>query len=169
MKTLFLQLTMPGMVLGVILLGTCLASIWYIQQLQANLVRVLSRNVAHQEAAQELEIRVRQLRFHSLLYLVDTKPDRLEPIEEDHKRFEEALRQVRGQASSPDEKTCIASIEEGYRRYHHELSQLRTQVATGAVTGNIGKWYDSHPIRFVVEPCQELLHLNKEMTRQTAQ
>jgi hypothetical protein len=52
---------------------------------------ILVRNVTSLQAAEELEIRVQQLRFHSFLNLIDPKEDRKKAIEEDYGRFEAAL------------------------------------------------------------------------------
>ena len=65
-RQVFIQIALPGLIVGAILLGTCVVSAWYIHRLQSNLSKVLSREVISLEAAQELEICVRQLRYHCL-------------------------------------------------------------------------------------------------------
>src|SRR5271170_4499861 len=96
-RKVFIQIALPGLIVGAILLGTCLVSAWYINRLQANLSQVLSREVISLEAAQELEISVRQLRYHCFLYLTEpnhlTEPtkDLLAKIDNDNQGFEKAL------------------------------------------------------------------------------
>ena len=68
-------ITAPTLVIGSLLFGACLVSAWSINRLQANLATVLSRNVASLQAAQQLEINVRQLRFHAFVYLLDPDPE----------------------------------------------------------------------------------------------
>ncbi len=167
-KVLF-QVTLPAFVIGAILLGACLVSGWYIDRLQTNLTNVLSQDVTSLEAAQELEIRVRQMRFHTFLYLIDPKPERLDPIEQDHLSFEKALAHARESSGSPEETKIVQAIEDGYQRYHAELAQLRRELAKWGPQTNFGKLTDSHPVRHVVEPCQELLRMNKESMEETAQ
>ncbi len=166
-KILF-QVATPAVVIGLLLFGACLASAWYIQRLQANLARILSENVASQEAARQLEIEVRRLRFHSFLYLVDPTPERREPIEQDHARFEEALRRVR-EAATSEERPRVEAIEEGYRRYHAEIDQLLAAGARDASRAGLARLADAHPVRYVTEPSQELLRLNKEMMERTSE
>jgi signal transduction histidine kinase len=167
-RRVFLQVTAPALVLGILLLGTCLVSVRYINRLQTNLANILSANVTSLEAAQELEIQVRRLRFHSFLYLLDPKPTRLKPIEEDHRLVEAALDQVRPWAKTPEELGCVQSIEDGYRQYRDEMTRLREQVSSGVARNNLGELADAHPVQYVMKPCQDLLRLNKEAMDETA-
>ena len=66
---ILIRVTAPAVVIG-LLFRACLVGVFYVTRLQANMSDILSRNVASLQAAQELEIRVRQLRFHNLLYLI---------------------------------------------------------------------------------------------------
>ena len=78
---ILLRVTAPAVVIGLLLFAACLVSVFYVTRLQANMTDILSRNVASLQAAQELEIRVRQLRFHNLLYLMEPDPAELQSIE----------------------------------------------------------------------------------------
>jgi two-component system, NtrC family, sensor histidine kinase HydH len=167
-RKVFIQIALPGLIVGAILLGTCLVSAWYINRLQANLSQLLSREVISLEAAQELEICVRQMRYHCFLYLTDPSKDRLGPIDKDHQGFEKALELARSKAN-PQEEKLIRDIQEGYRRYHEEMDQLRKDIDAGGPRLSMAKLGDSHPIRHVVDPCQELLRINKASIEKTAQ
>src|SRR5206468_3705790 len=83
-RRILIQLTAPTVLIGVVLFGACLASVWSINRLQANLAQILSENVASLEAAQSLEIQLRQLRFHSFLLVIDPNAQRRQLVEEDH-------------------------------------------------------------------------------------
>jgi signal transduction histidine kinase len=160
-RKILLQVAGPAVVIGMLLLGSSLVGAWYISRLQATLAGVLSRNVASLRAAQELEIRVRQLRFHCFLYLVDRTPARLSRIQDDHRHVEEALAEARRSAAEPEERACVAEIEYGYRQYHDELDRLLREVPPGAAA-NWTKLADAHPVQHVVEPCQRLLAINQQ-------
>lgn len=80
---ILVRVTAPTVVIGVLLFAACLVSVGYISYLQNNLTDILSRNVASLQAAQELEIRVRQLRHHNLLYLMAPKTTDLDTIRTD--------------------------------------------------------------------------------------
>jgi hypothetical protein len=58
---LLLRITAPAVLIGLALLGACLAGAWYIQRLQSNVTSLLTQNVRSLQAAQELEKRVREL------------------------------------------------------------------------------------------------------------
>src|SRR5262245_38690017 len=120
-RRILLQVTTPTIVIGLLLLSACLVSAWHIKRLQANLAGILSRNVASLEAAQELEIRVRQLRFHCFLYLIHPSDERRKPITEDEEGFQAALQAARQSAHTQEEDDYIQAIENGYKRYRAEL------------------------------------------------
>jgi signal transduction histidine kinase len=168
-RKILLQVTAPAVVIGLLLFGTCLASAWYINRLQSNMARILADNVASLQAAQELEISVRQLRFHGFLYLIDQRPERLGRIEEDHRNFERALLSARQASDRPEERMCVQEIETGYRQYHDELAQIVNQVGSGRRPANLGQLADSHPILHVVAPCKKLLDHNNVAMEKAAQ
>src|SRR4051812_10622389 len=84
------QTSAPAVLLGLTLLGVCLAGAWSVGRLQANLALILSDDVACVEAALELEIQLRHLRVHSLLCVLDPSPRRRTQVERDHAAFEAA-------------------------------------------------------------------------------
>src|SRR4249920_2511070 len=106
-RRILIQVTAPAVIIGILLFIACGASAWYIDRLQTSFARILSRNVNSLQAAQDLELRVRQLRFHCFLYLIDPKPARLQPMQEDHAHFEEALALARRSAHTPEEAEAI--------------------------------------------------------------
>jgi two-component system, NtrC family, sensor histidine kinase HydH len=167
-RRLLIQVATPAVVLGGILFATCLLTAWYINRLESNLAKILSQNVTSLKAAQELEIRVRQLRVHTCLYLIEPTPARLEPIEDDHKGFEAALSEAQESADTVEEMALVHSIHDGYERYHHELAELRAEVARKGPRIDFGKIFDAHPILQVTDQCHELFRLNKEEMDRTA-
>jgi two-component system sensor histidine kinase HydH len=165
---LLLRVTAPALGIGLLLFATCLASIRYMKRLQTNLADIITENVTSLQAAQELEIRVRQLRFHSVLYLMDPHPERLPPIDADQEHFEEALHMARQASDTPEEVACVRAIEAAYETYRQEQVHLRETAANRRTGQEFAALLDSHPIRRVVEPCQELLRINRERMEDTA-
>jgi signal transduction histidine kinase len=168
-RRVLIQVTTPAVAIGLLLLGTCLVSAWYIHRLQANLAHILSLNVTSLEAAQELEIRVRQLRSHSFLFLINPTPERHRRIEEDHEGFATSLRLAKHSANTPQKQALVREIEAGYQRYQGELGQLKQEVKRDGPLTEFGKLMDAHPIRHVIDPCHELLTLNKTRMEETAE
>ena len=97
---ILLRVTAPAVAVGVLLFAGCLVSIGYISRLQSNLDAILSQNVASLQAAEELEICVRQLRHHNLLYLMEPEPNDLGQIATDQQQFEGRWR-LPGRPASP--------------------------------------------------------------------
>ncbi len=166
---LILRVTAPAVAVGLLLLAAGLAGARYINRLQRNLADILQENVTSLQAAQELEIRVRQLRFRSLLYLMDPVPERLAPIRQAEQRFEEALDTARESAATPDEQAYVQAIQAGYQRYHEEQARLRAEARPGRSAPELQALADTHPIQQVVTPCQGLSRLNQEKMAEAAE
>src|SRR6516162_3123920 len=125
-RKLLLRITIPSVIIGAFLFTSCLVSIRYIHRLQSNLADILAQNVTSLQAVQELEIQVRQLRFHTFLYLLDPKRERrnlISRIEDDQKKFEAALdmvREVFKVSGTVEEEKLLRTIEESYDQYKNE-------------------------------------------------
>jgi two-component system, NtrC family, sensor histidine kinase HydH len=167
-RKFILRFTIPSLVIGLAFFVACLVSIRYIHRLQTNLTNVLSENVASLQAAQELEIRVRQLRFHTLLYLLDPKDEKLGPVEEDQSFFEQSLEVARHVSLTDDEKVQIQAIEQSYKAYKLEQAELRKAPKDEALA-DAYKAADAHRVRMVVNPCLELLKINKDKMNHVAE
>jgi signal transduction histidine kinase len=166
---MLIQIVTPPVLLGLVLLAVCGASLWYIQRLQNDLATVLSRNVASMQAAQELEIRVRQLRFHSFLNLLDANEARLKRIADDHRGFEGAIADAARIVDTPAEQACVKAIETDYRQYQQEMSGLETDTLRRRSQAEIASLADKHPITPVVARCHELLRINRNILTETSQ
>lgn len=168
-RKVVIQVTAPAVVTGLLLVGTCAVGAWSIHRLQTNLGHILSRNVASLQAALELENTTRRLRYHSLLYLTRPSPDELQEILHREKDFEAALVQARAATHSVREQGLLDRITAGYRQYHDEMARLRNEVQRGGPRADFQQLAQAHPIRFIIEPCEELRVLQKEQLDTTAQ
>jgi signal transduction histidine kinase len=168
-RRLLIQITAPPVLIGLLLFAVCLVSAWYVNRLQANLTSILAHNVTSMTAAQELETSVRQLRFHSFLYVIDPAPARLDDIHKDEQAFEEGLQQAEANATTAAEKAAVLAIREGYQRYQRELNNLRHEVERSGPLKDLRTLAEVHPARHVTDPCQEYARLNEEMMGQTSQ
>ncbi|MCI0455997.1 MAG: ATP-binding protein [Gemmataceae bacterium] len=168
-RKLLFQVSAPTVLIALLLFVACLLSAWHISRLQRDLAKILTREVTSLQAAQELEIRLRQLRFRNFLNLLDPRHARAEPIQKARDAFEEALERASSLASTAEEQSCVRAIRSGYQRYKHELEELPTELARLGKDPDLHRLEDAHPIRHVVDPCQELLLLNKEQMEATAQ
>lgn len=169
-RRILLQVTLPAVAIGLLLFGACLASAWYVSQLQRNLTQVLTENVKNQEAAENLEIQVRRLRFHSLVYLLDPdEPQRERRIREDHQRIEKALQTVRHSANTEEELSKIHEIEREYQRYQKEIDQALAVPLKDTSRKALAKFADAHPVDLVVTPSQQLVDINRGIMENTSE
>jgi signal transduction histidine kinase len=161
-RKILLQVTAPTLVIGSLLFGACLVSAWYINRLQANLATILQRNKASLHDAYQLEVKVRQLRFHAYVYLVDPHPDELAVIAEDQLGFERCLEAVRASARTPEERQSLEQISDAYRTYQREYEKLRSGVAEGqpVLPRQLAR---DNPVRPVTDRCEELVDLEQRM------
>lgn len=166
MNRIFLQISGPAAVVGVVLFIASLAGLWSIHRLQKNLTTILADNVTSLEAAQRMEICLRQLRFHSFLDVMNSNPQRQALLEADHAGFEEALGIAKANISIQRESDLVRDIEDRYVVYLKELREgHRPQSANVA---DYVKWAEEHPLRALLKPCRELLTINKTMMDKTA-
>jgi signal transduction histidine kinase len=165
---LLLRVTGPSLLIGLALLAACLAGARYINRLQSDMADLVSKNVRSLQAAQELEIRVRQLRLHTLVYLTEPTEARLAPIAADEVHFKEALEVARQTATTDEQKACVRTIDEEYQKYYQDQAALRAGAVGGREPGKLSELVAAHPLKYVVEPCQELLRLNREQMQQVA-
>jgi len=165
-RRILLQVTAPALLIGLLLLAACIGGVWSSYRLQRNLDTIRSQSVRSLNAALELEISLRQLRYHSARYLIDPTAKNLETIDADQKEFNQSLGTARQSAQTTDEAQCVADIEDGYRKYEREMSQFRDEVrAHRPIT--FRTLDQQHPIQNIVKPCHELLDLSKQRMDKT--
>jgi two-component system sensor histidine kinase HydH len=167
-RQLVLRVAAPAVAVGLVLLVASLAGIAIIDRLQSDQSEMLTRHVAGLQAAEDLQIRVRQLRFHTFLYLLDPEDYRLGPVEVDEHNLETALDAARDAAVGEEERAAVREVEEAYTTYRKTQADLRAQVVRGRATTEFAHLADSHPLTRVVEPCQKLVSLNRERMNRVA-
>jgi two-component system, NtrC family, sensor histidine kinase HydH len=161
-RRLLVQVTAPTVVIGSLLFAVCLLGAWLTLRLQRNLTTLLSQEVATLRAAQELESSVRQLRLRTLLNLIDPAHARNEPIEDAQHHFENALEKARLAANSPRDREAVETIRAAYGQYLHELVMMSAESTNAGSQPEWRKLVAAHPTRLVIDPCQDLLRINRE-------
>jgi two-component system, NtrC family, sensor histidine kinase HydH len=165
-RKILLQVTAPAVVIGLLLVGVCLASLWSINRLQGNLNTILAENVTSLEAAAELEVKLRQLRFHTFLYVIDATPARLRLIVEDELGFEAALA-VAQRTSRQEESALVAKISDGYAQYRATRPEPMDLGHAPRAREDYLTWADAHPVQPLQDECQELMRRNRAAMEDT--
>ncbi len=159
-RKLLFRITIPSVVIGLFLFGACLLSVRYIHRLQSNVADIQNENVISLQTVQELEIHVRELRFHTFLYLLHPQADRLAHIEDSQAKFEAALDETRRLSTTDEEKLLLATIKKTYDQYKKDQHQL-VEAAQGLPFKEVYEMAEKHPVQLVIAPCQELLKINE--------
>jgi len=168
-RKILIQVSAPTVLIGLILFVACLVSAWLISRQQRDLAKIMSREVIRLQAAQELKIRVRQLRFHTFLNLIDPKHARQEPITKADESFGEALDRMQRVARTKTDEAYIQAIRDGYRKYKAELAHMDMDLMRLGKDPDYHQLSDLHPVRYVVDPCQDLLTATKQHMDETVQ
>jgi signal transduction histidine kinase len=149
----------PLVALGALLAVACLASTWYINRLQSDLAETVRHDAARMEAASELQVWLRQLRFHSLMYAADPTPTRRWQVAEDRRLVAAALADARRESHSPEDLELLDTIDRGYREYEADLG---ADERPGGGGDDLIRWADAHPIQGLLAPCRELADRQRE-------
>jgi signal transduction histidine kinase len=156
MKEVFGRYSWPLVSLGGLLAVACLTSTWYINHLQSDLARTVRHDAARQAAAAELQIRLRQLRFHSMMFAADPSEERRKIVNEDRRLVNVALTNAWREHQSDDDRRALEAIKQGYRNYETELGLEGTLGPTLQSGKDLIRWADAHPVKGLIDSCREL-------------
>jgi two-component system sensor histidine kinase HydH len=168
-RRILILVTAPMVLIAVVLSGACLVTAWYVSRVQQNVAAILANHVVSMQAAQQMEINLRQLRFHCFLALVDPNPALAVDIQADQERFQSWLVQAEQTSFTPEEYRLVKAIKEGYDRYRREFAVLEEEVRRSGPRHDYRELADIHPVRHIVEPCREYLAINEQQVSQAAQ
>jgi signal transduction histidine kinase len=162
-RRILVQVTLPFVLVSLGFLAACMIGVWSINRLQENRVVLLKQNVRSLRAAQEMEVRLRQLRLHSLLYVMDSSTARRERVTADERQFQEAYTQALEAAHLPRERELLKKIDASYQSYHTALQQAPDHVPFKSATiRKLLDWADDHPVQHLLDTCEELVRFNRE-------
>jgi signal transduction histidine kinase len=146
----------------------CLASTWYINRLQADLARAIRHDTARMEAADALQVWLRQLRFHALMCAADPSAARRWQVAEDRRLVVAALADARRASPAPDDVNLLDAIEQGYHEY--EAAMGLDGPGVGSRNGpDMIRWADAHPVQGLLVRCRELGDRQRERMGATVQ
>jgi hypothetical protein len=151
-SSILLQMAAPALVTGLVLIATGFGSAWTIYRLQANLASIQREHVASLLASLELERYMRQLRYHSMLYLARPTKEMAASIEADEAGFADALERASASANDADEESRLREITTGFGRYRDEMARLRAQVDRFGPLTDFPALADNQP-RLVDDSC----------------
>lgn len=153
---LFGRYSGPFIVLGGLLAIACLASTWYINHFQSDMAQSVRHDVARLEAAEQLQILLRQLRLHLLVEKADPKDFRHRIVENDRQLLSAALAIAHREAEAEDDIQVLEGIERSYRDYETGLAAHDIAGSEHLSAADLIKWSDDHHIEVLLVPCRNL-------------
>ncbi len=152
---MFAYLAWPLVGLGFLLAAACLTGVWYINKLETDLGHAVQHDAKRLQAAEEMQIWLRQLRFHSVLYMAQRIDARRAKVLADEAGFEAALAEFRKGADLEEDTDLADTIARDYSGYQATLEPLNAEAP--AVFGEkLLNWADEHSVRQLTAPCREL-------------
>jgi len=164
-RLLFPYVAWPLVGLGILLAVACLAGVWYINKVEADLGRAVRYDVRRLQAAEEMQVWLRQLRFHSTLYAADSTASRRQEVLADERGFASALDKFRRGPVNEEDADLAERIARDYGHYQSalEISESMPLPLQGA---DLLQWADAHPVRGLLGGCRELAeHQQARMDR----
>ncbi|WP_439629565.1 sensor histidine kinase [Gemmata sp.] len=144
----------PMVAIGGVLAAACLASTWYITRLQTDMARAIRHDAARMDAADELQVQLRHLRFHTLVGAADPSAARRQVIQGDLGAVDAALGAIRRDLTATD-AGLFAQIERDYAAYRDRLGPDGFPPPAATVPELVA-WSDEHPMRELLGACREL-------------
>jgi two-component system, NtrC family, sensor histidine kinase HydH len=157
----------PLVALGILVAVACLAGSWYINRLQAELARTVSQDAAGMEAAVELQLQLRHLRVHSLVFFADPTDARREVVRGDLARVDAALAAIQQTATTPEDAQLAARIVQDYARYRENLGLDRLSASAAMSSSDVVRWSDAHHMRDLLAPCVELADRQRDRMKES--
>jgi signal transduction histidine kinase len=151
-------------ILGGLVAAACLASTWYINRLQADHARAVRYDAARMDAADELQVQLRHLRFHSVVCAAEPTDARRDVVRADTARVEAALAAIRRGISAEDAE-LLAKIDADYAEYIRRLGPEALPPQASSIA-DLVRWSDDHPMQDLLLPCRELA--DKQRSRMDA-
>jgi two-component system, NtrC family, sensor histidine kinase HydH len=155
-RIMHVYLAWPMVALGALLAAACLAGVWYINKLEADLGRAVQYDVKRLQAAEEMQIWLRQLRFHSILYAAQPNDDRRNEVVKDEEGFASALADFRKAAESQDDAKDANKISVDYETYQSALESPMGHSKVAFKGAELLDWADAHPVKGLLTTCREL-------------
>lgn len=162
-----IQLALPAIGTSILLSVVCVLSIWLLNRLQSDRQRQLAKDVASLEAALKIQLSLRHVRFHALIYIVDPTEARKAVLDHDHEQLEEAMDMAIAAVDEEQEMELIDRVRAGYAAYRSEIARVTAPLKPGPDGKDLIAWADAHPMRPLLDFCEKLVEMNRDSLNAT--
>lgn len=162
---LVLRMTAPMVGVSLLLLAVGIVSAWYVHNLQKENSDLLALDVASMFTAEDIEIKMREVRSHMNRYLRSGDVYYLNEIPMLEQTTEKLLASGRRMARRDRELDFISDIEQGCRRFFDEIARARE---SGAVESEIGAIVTDTSIeREIFLPARAYIDYHRKIVEET--
>ena len=159
-QRLIAQLAAPVALLSGLLLVIALGAAWHVHSLQRSASDLIASNVSSMQAAQELEISVREVRSQFTRYLITQDESHLKLIPGLKERTNQALADAERLALTPDEQRLMKRTRQGFERFFAEYERVLAAREQWKYP-KIFELTDAVFEKEILEPAHEYLRLNE--------
>lgn len=161
-------LTAPVVVLATLLLVIALGSAWYVRALQRSSAELIASNVSSMQAAQELEISVREVRSQFTRYLITQDEGHLKLIPGLKERTHHALAEAERLAQTAEEQRLMRRTRQGFERFFAEYERVLAEREQWKYP-KIFELTDAVFEKEILEPAHEYLRVNETVLTSTSE
>ena len=126
-RSAILHVSWPIIGLSALLMTACLASIGYIGRLQSDLGESLRADAAMLQAAQQVQIHLREFRVHNIVLTASPSDLRRVQLNEDSRRIQASLENLRRLADETDDWFDLEQIETGWTKLELSIRSKERQ------------------------------------------
>lgn len=171
-RPLVVDLTLPVLTLSSLLLIVAGATGWYVHRQQLDASTLLEKSIANMHAAEELEIRTREMRTRLNQFVVTGDDRHLTAVPTMYAETTEWLSKAERIAEAEEARRLLIQIRSGFNRFHArflEIESRRTEAGDGPdlLKPLVGRLIDEQLTADVLIPVHGFLDLNQAMIART--
>lgn len=161
-----LRMTAPMIAISLLLLAVGVLSAWYVHSLQKENSDLLALDVASMLAAEDLEIKMREVRSHLNRYLRASDSHYLDDLPELQQTTERLLASARKSSNTNRELKFIDEIEQGCHRFFAHVERARHSSSTEKSISRLLS--DSNMERDIFQPARAYVDYHRKVVERTS-
>ena len=164
-----LRMTAPLVGISLLLLAVGVVSAWYVHRLQKQNSELLARDVASMLAAEDLEIKMREVRSCVSCFLREGRLDYLHQIPPLRVATKQLVGTAKESATTAHEIELLSQIERGRSRFFAELDQ-RTKSKKSDVHARLTEMMSDHRIESeIFDPARAYVDFHRQVVARSSE
>lgn len=160
-----IRMTAPMIGVSLLLLGVGVVSAWYVHRLQKENSDLLAHDVASMLTAEDLEIKMREVRSRLNRYLRFGDVEYLNEIPELRRNTDKLIASAKASARSDRELGFIAEVEQGCHKFFAEVDRARSSALPDEQIAQL--LWDSSMEHDIFEPSREYIDYHRQIVERT--